>query len=1242
MLRLISNSTLLVACGWLVGLKADPIVWSDFPGYQRVPLSIKSQPESNPFYLPRIEDTLGGIDFVNRLDPKRSLNNQILLNGSGVTAGDVNGDGWCDLYFCGLDAPNALYLNLGDWRFERVFNAGGAECSDQSSTGAALADMDGDGDLDLLVTGHRRGVRSFANNGQGTFTETTAAWGLEGNQPGASMALADLDGNGWIDLYVVHYRNDTLRDLPEGQFDIRMKDGRYQLLSYNGIPAEDPRVRGRFDFDRSSGIMENGEPDQLYLNHGNGKLVKAQWGRDHFFSAPGKPASAAYDWGLSAIMQDINGDGAPDLYVCNDFQSPDRFWINQGDGSLLPAGSQQWRQSSLFSMGVDLADVDRNGYTDLFVVDMLSRQHQRRMVQVMDGMAFGQFRDNQSSLPQSPRNTLLMQQPDGRFAELARLADVAASEWSWCPVFIDVDLDGYEDLLITTGHDRDAQHADIARQLDEMSSGNRMSHEQKLASRKAFPRLETPNIAFHNQGDGTFKEVGASWGFAALEVSHGMALADLDNDGDLDVVINALNHPPLIHQNQTTQSRVRVELRGSGGNTQGVGATIEVVAPNLPIQRQAILAGGRYLSSDQPTRTFAVRSPQDRVNIRLRWRDGSTDLHSDLPANHLYRFVQGGSPDRIQDTAVTKPKPLFRDVSDRLPHVHQETDRNGLSSQPMVPRSLDSLGPGITWFDFNQDGWDDLFVGGGRGGQMGVYRNQGGQAFVRQRAKAFDSALPQNQTTLLAWRASQGAMWLMMGQSAGPSPTQTNSGVQAFSMVHGSSQLLPASPGSSPGPLAMADWDGDGDLDLFVGGRYRQGDYPTAPLSQFWENKHGKWSLMPVSESVTASLGMVSAALFSQLAGDPLPELVVVSEWGEMVILENQQGSWNRRPSPMRSIHGNQPSPKGWWTSLTSMDADGDGLMDLVAGNWGLNHERAHPRHQPLGIYYSQGATQGVPGLIETYRLPESRGDYPIRDWAHLADFMPWVGQAFGSFTQLAKSTIQELLDASPEAMDQLQASFFQSVILLNREDHFELHPLPDPIQWSPVFGMGVGDFNGDGWEDLAGSQNFHGVSERDSRQDAGAGFIILGLGDGSFEWMHGNESGILLPGEGRGMAVADFNLDHRPDLAAIQRHAATHLFANQSGQPGLTVELKGTQDNPQAIGARMRLVYRDGSVGPMREIHLGEGYWSQSSATQILGIRSPVKAVEIIWPEGVSQHFPLPEANQRGGKIIIRYPSNS
>jgi len=365
---------------------------------------------------------------------------------------------------------------------------------------------------------------------------------------------------------------------------------------------------------------ENGEPDLLLRNDGDGHFKPVSWTDGSFLDEEGRPLAAPpLDWGLSVMFRDVNGDGAPDLYVCNDFKTPDRLWLNDGRGRFRAAPPLALRQTPLSSMGVDFADVNRDGFDDFLVVDMLSREHERRFVQRTDikpAILPPGVLDNR---PQYPRNALFLNRGDGTWAEIAQLAGLEATEWSWTPVFLDVDLDGYEDLLVCNGFERDGMNVDVLQRLERAKKERPLSSLEQLHLRKMFPRLDTPNLAFRNRGDLTFEDVSAAWGFHDRGVSQGMALADLDNDGDLDVIVNNLNGPAALYRNESTAPRIAVRLKGAPPNTRGIGAKITVLGGPVP-QSQEMICGGRYLSSDDPMRVFAAGSVTNALVIEVACR----------------------------------------------------------------------------------------------------------------------------------------------------------------------------------------------------------------------------------------------------------------------------------------------------------------------------------------------------------------------------------------------------------------------------------------------------------------------------------------------------------------------------------------------------------------------------------------------------------------------------------------------
>ena len=588
----------------------------------------------------RLEGAQTGLLFTNQISDIRAITNRNLLSGSGVALGDVDGDGWCDIYFCGLDNDNVLYRNRGDWKFEDVTASAGVSCPAQDSTGAVFADVDGDRDLDLLVTGLGSGARLFENDGHGHFTERTADAGLKSKAGSMSMALADIDGDGDLDLYVVNYRPNTLKDIPDAKFKVEYVRGRPVITQFNGAPTTRPDLTNRFVLAPGGEVLELGEADQLYINEGAGKFKLASFSDGRFLDEDGKKLEGPYpDWGLAATFYDFTGDGAPDLYVCNDLFPPDRVWVNDGKGNFRAIARTAIRSTSTFSMGIDFADIDRDGAPDFFVTDMRSRDHVKQHVQVGEMSPFLTPPGLIDLRQQKGQNTLQWNRGDGTFAEIAWHAGVEATDWSWGPIFLDVDLDGWEDLLISNGNQYDVQNADVATEIERLKAANRLNHQELLGLLRTFPKLASTKVAFRNQRNRTFRDMAGEWGFRSKEISQGMALADLDNDGDMDLVINNLFTAAAVYRNETDAPRIAVRLAGAGRNSGGAGAKVRVTGGPLT-QGQEMISGGRYLSGDQMMRVFAV--PSGTSNLEVTWRNGKTTVISGVKANHLYIVEEAG------------------------------------------------------------------------------------------------------------------------------------------------------------------------------------------------------------------------------------------------------------------------------------------------------------------------------------------------------------------------------------------------------------------------------------------------------------------------------------------------------------------------------------------------------------------------------------------------------------------------
>lgn len=1198
---------------------AEELNWVEGAGHRRA--AVRPAPGQRPVGFTLLPPAATGITFTNVLGQARYVTNQIYLNGAGVAAGDFDGDGRCDLFFAGIDRPNALYRNLGGWRFEEVTARAGVGLPGRSCSGATFADLDGDGDLDLVVNSVGNGTFLLWNDGAGRFEDRSGGSPFNYLRAGMTSAVADVDGDGDLDIYVSNYRTTTIRDMPNTRMRLADREEGIEVIAVDGRPTTDADLVGRFTATRDGRIIENGEPHLLLMNEGGGRFRAVPLTSGQFLDEDGRPVERPlYDWGLTASFRDVNGDLRPDLYVCNDFESPDRFWLNEGGGRFRAIPRLAVRQTSIFSMGVDFADINRDGHMDYFVSDMLSRDHAKRMLENGEVRPVRLPLGAVDNRPQYFHNTLFVNRGDGTFAELSWLAGVEASEWTWSPNFLDVDLDGFEDLLITTGHELQMMNTDIIERAEVMKTQRQMSGHELQRLRTLFPRYTIPNVIFRNRGDLTFEEVSAAWGFDFSDVGNAVALADLDNDGDLDVVVNNLNGVAELCRNEGTAPRVAVRLRGQAPNTRGVGAQIVLRGGPVPEQRQEVVCGGHYLSGSEPMRVFAAAGG-GALELEVLWPGGRRSRVSGVEPNHLYE-VEESAADAPQPVRPPPPGPtLFTDRTALLGHRHVEEAFEDFLRQPLLPRQLSQLGPGLAWNDVDGDGWEDLAVAGGKGGRLGVFRNLAGKGFEPVTNAALARVNARDQTAVLGFGPA-----FLVG-AANYEDGMTNGGaLRVFDVQAGVSGEAVLGRGSSTGPLAAADVDGDGDLDVFLGGRVVGGRYPDPADSVLLRREGGR--LIPWQRF--DRLGLVAGSVFSDLTGDGAPDLALALEWGPVRLFRNENRALVPWDPPVRQGGTNTglavplSTLTGWWSGIATGDFDADGRPDLAVGNWGRNSRYRPTPERPVRIHHGDLDENGQWDVIESYLDPVSGREVPDRGLVPVRQAMPFMQARVSTFEAYGRATLRELYGEHLDAARSVAAVELRTCVFLNRGDHFELRPLPGEAQWAPVQGVCAADFDGDGRDDLFLAQNFFNVHADDSRQAAGRGLLLLGDGRGGFTPVAGQVSGIRIYGEQRGAAVADYDADGRVDLAVGQNANPTVLLQNTGGRPGLRVRISGTREDPHGVGTAVRLVAAAGA-GPLREVQTGGGYWSQNSATLVLTVAGAPERLRVRRPRGPAFEVALP-----------------
>ena len=1166
-----------------------------------------------------------GIDFTNILFEFSAGTNRILNNGAGVALGDYDNDGLPDIFLCGLDRPSALYRNLGHWRFTNVTAAAGLNFPNRYQRGAVFADINGDGALDLLVSTLNQGVLCFLNDGHGHFTDATATAGTATRFGSVTMALADVDGNGTLDLYVANNRTEDIRNRGRVQI-FRRQDGSYM------IP---PALQDRLTVVNGS-VREYGEPDQLSLNDGQGRFRAVSWTDGRFRNEHGEPLTGPpLDWGQTVSFRDLNGDGAPDIYVCNDYWTSDRIWLNDGRGNFQEIAHDAIRHVCFSSMGVDMADIDRDGLPDILVTDMQSRDHRLRKRQIFAfppmSHPIGQILDQ----PQIMRNTIFHNRGDGTYEDIADFAGLPSSDWAWQQIFLDVDLDGYEDVLISIGFQSDVQDQDAFAAIEAREaagySWSRLTNDadyqmaysmQKMTNARMYPPYEMPIVAFRNRGNLTFEETTPLWGTAQLGVHHGMAMADLDGDGAMDLVVNNLGTAAGIYRNTTSAPRVAVRLKGLLPNTQGVGSKIKLLGGAVPMQSQEIVSGGRYLSGCEAMIVFASGQAKSGMTIEVAWRSGKTSVITAVQPDRIYEVDESGAGDRPASSPADRPSPLvpfFKDVTSLLAHVHHENPFNDFERQPLLPKRLSQFGPGVSWFDVNGDGHDDLIIASGQGGELAVFYGDGQGGLKRATEAPFNTPVTRDQTTVLGWHKPDGSTVLIAGSANYEDGLADGPSVCQYELA--TKRLDSTFPGhaSSTGPLALGDMDGDGQLELFVGGRVLPGRYPEAASSRLFKHDGKQWQLDSAHSAALDKVGLVSGAVWSDLDGDGFPELILACEWGPIRVFQSRAGQFKEITTAL-----GLDQFTGWWSGVTTGDLDGDGRLDIIASNWGLNSPyRASPA-QPACLVYGDFAGRERVDLIETEHDPDTGALFPRRSLPALSMAWPALSDRFATYKEYSESPLAKVLGDLQARAPEVRATTLATTAFLNRSNRFEAWPLPREAQFAPAFGVNVADLDGDGHEDVFLSQNFFANQPEIPRLDAGRSLWLRGDGTGQLRAVPGQESGLKVYGEQRGSALGDFDEDGRLDVVVAQNGAATCLFQNTGARPGLRIRLHGSPGNPSGVGAVLRLKFGN-RFGPAREIHAGSGYWSQDSAVQVMGGPTAPTQLWIRWPGGQTTTSDLP-----------------
>jgi hypothetical protein len=1071
------------------------------------------QPGNTLFTL--MDSRATSVKFTNTVRENDSLhifNYEYLYNGHGVGVADFNNDGLIDIFLSGNSVPDKLYLNKGGFRFEDITKTAGVAGNGTWSTGVSIADVNGDGLPDIYVCHSGKFPEAqlanelFINkgivNGLPHFEEQAKLFGLDA--PGTQSTQAvffDYDLDGDLDMFLLNHSNHTYNPF----LNTRKQRSTPDFHFGNRLFRNDRKSDGSMHFTDvtlQAGIINN-----------------------------------ALNFGLGVVISDINGDGWPDIYTTSDYTEQDCYYVNNGNGTFKQSLQKSFTHISKFSMGADVADYNNDGRPDVLTLDMLPEDnHRQKLLKGPDEYDQYHLLLDSGYYHQQMRNMLHLNEGKDkkgnvRFSEIGQLAGISNTDWSWAGLFADLDNDGWKDLVITNGYQRDFTDMDFLKytvseaQLTEAAKGNTNFKTYDLV--KKMPSNKLTNYLFHNNGDLSFSNVSSTWGFTTPSVSNCAAYADLDNDGDLDLIIGNNNEPVMIFRNNAEklfhQHYLRIKIEGKDYNTGALGAKVKIYAGNKSQYSEQYPVRG-FQSSVSPVLSFGLGDAAIIDSVVVDWpKEGNVVLKS-IKADQLITVKQseaGNYADRkVAETG------LFVNIEDKagLNFIHKENDFIDYKNEVLLPYQLSRMGPALAKADVNSDGLEDVFVGGaiGQSGKLYLQTNEGKFKESTSQPWQEDSAAEDvNALFLDVDRDGDEDLYVVSGgnEYMENSPEYAdrlyvNDGKGNFSL--GKNALPSMLCGKQA--IAAGDFDKDGDLDLFIGGACLPGSFPYSARSYLLRNdtRNGVILFTDVTESICKELvnpGMVTAAIWSDLNKDGYPELMIAGDWMPIQLFQNNAGTLTDISASIGLANTN-----GMWSAIAADDIDNDGDIDFIVGNCGLNNQFKTSLKEPMEIYANDFDDNGAIDPIVCYYI-QGRS-YPMASRDELLDQIVSLRKKFVKYKDYADATIADVFPKDKiDASKKYYCYQLASCILINKgNNHFDVQLLPVEAQVSKVFGIVADDFDDDGRKDILLTGNFFPYRTQLGMCDASLGVLLKGKGDGSFSVLSNAQTNLYADGDIRKM----------------------------------------------------------------------------------------------------------------------------
>ncbi|MFT4762406.1 MAG: hypothetical protein ACI9XO_002297 [Paraglaciecola sp.] len=1069
---------------------------------EKQPEKVVEIPENALFELIAPEDS--GVNFTNNITENHQINiitNSYIYNGGGVAILDVNNDGLQDIYFTSSQKSNKLYLNKGNFKFEDVTDAYGVGAKIGFKTGVTVVDINADGWQDLYVCRSGTDVSQqglamrqnllFVNNGGKNFTEEAQKYGIADASASNHGNFFDYDLDGDLDLYVMNHP--------------------IEFSTVNKISAQQ-NTDGTFT--RLTAPRDAYESDKLFKNNGNG-----------IFTLQTNSGISNRAFGLSCTVSDFNEDGYPDLFIGNDYIEPDLLYINNKNGTFTDKAANYFRHTSNHTMGVDIADFNNDGRVDLAALDMIS-EDKLRQKKLMSTMMTDRYRTlvKYHYGHQIMRNTLQMNNGNGSFSEIGTLAGMSDTDWSWACLFADFDNDTYKDLFITNGYRRDVTDLDyLSYTVDSINQSGGITSARFPDFNdylKLIPSTKLPNYMYQNDGGIGFNKVSNDWGLSQKSYSNGAAYADLDNDGDLDLLVNNIHSPAFVYRNKAEEKEsnnyLQIKLKGSTKNPNGTGASVKI-SQGQSIQYQELTPTRGFFSSVEYLLHFGLGNQAKIDKIEVNWGDGKMQTLKTIEGNQrLVINHKDAKKGNISNKKVAA-KYFKKSALSGVDFNHQENAFSDFDREGLIPHKLSNIGPSLAIGDVNNDGLEDFFIGNGAGFNAALFVQKKNATFQKKSVATWieDARFEDVAATFFDADGDKDLdLYVVSGGNAQNPNAENyqdrlyfNDGNGNFSKSENSlPQIL-----SSGASVAAHDFDKDGDLDLVVGGRTLPGQYPTSPRSFLLANNGGKFTDVTAQKVPDLqNIGMVSDMIWANVDGDEDAELLIVGEWMPLTIFNVKNGQFQKKEIP---------NSTGWWNCLEAADFDGDGDLDLVAGNEGLNNRFHATTTEPLQLYAKDFDNNGAvdPILVEYFKGKP----YPVASRNSLIKQLPILKKKFVRHETYSTATIDqvfsktELESAAFFKAETLATSYFENI----GNGNFKQKSLPLLAQVSPTNSCILKDANGDGQIDILLAGNSYAPSVETGRYDAGNGLLLLGTGKGDFTVVEGLESGFWASKETRHIA---------------------------------------------------------------------------------------------------------------------------